>query len=279
MAKYRARHCPKCHYFVGFAIARQIRRAAEVAVTNFCLNCNYRFPVHSIVHGVRRSTRPLRRTSLHLVHGISQDSMAAASVKRARDNEMETKISPVDYSHHLRAIGQDLEHLHLSAFNLEYTGDAYLVWLRPDEQSETNNPLHRISKNRLQKLWRNKTPPRPLGQEEPYPIAGAQNGKRLRYSVQELDRIEREQRSHRRKQSGNADGHCLSQLMRTIGDLIGQKGERLLGIAWQELSVGVVVETAHGRKEIDVYRPDNLYDLWVRMYLKRDNRALSDTPR
>jgi hypothetical protein len=67
--------------------------------------------------------------------------------------------------------------------------------------------------------------------------------------------------------------------MRSVGDLIGQKGERLLGISWQELSVSTVVETAEGRKEIDVYRPDNLYDHWVKMFLRRDNRAISDIPR
>jgi hypothetical protein len=67
-------------------------------------------------------------------------------------------------------------------------------------------------------------------------------------------------------------------LLRTVGDLVSERGERLLGIAWQELSISVVVETSNGRKEIDVFRPDNLYDLWVRMYLKRDNRALLDTP-
>ena len=61
--------------------------------------------------------------------------------------------------------------------------------------------------------------------------------------------------------------------------MIGQKGERLLGISWQELSVSTVVETPEGRKEIDVFRPDNLYDLWVTMFLRRDNRALSDVPR
>ena len=277
MAKYRARHCPKCNYFVGFTTAKHIRRTAAVAVTNFCLNCNYKFPVHTIVQGVRRPTRPSWRASLRLVHGVLQEPMAEPGM-RARDQEMDTRISPADYARHLRAIGQDLEHLHLCAFNLEYTGDAYLVWLRPDEQGEISNPLLRVSKNRLQKLWRNKAPPRILGHEESYTLATSQIGKRLRYSVQELDRIEREQRARRRKQSGNADGHCLSQLMRTIGDLVGQKGDRLLGIAWQELSVGVVVETPHGRKEIDIFRPDNLYDLWVRMYLKRDNRALSDTP-
>jgi hypothetical protein len=96
--------------------------------------------------------------------------------------------------------------------------------------------------------------------------------------VQELDRIEREQRARRRRQSRNADGHSLSQLLRTLGDMLGQRSERLLGIAWQDLSIGVVLETPQGRKEIEVFRPDNLYDLWVRMYLKRDNRAFFDTP-
>ena len=62
------------------------------------------------------------------------------------------------------------------------------------------------------------------------------------------------------------------------GDLVDQNSERLLGIAWQDLSVGVVIEKPQGRKEIDVFRPDNLYDLWVRMYLKRDNRASLDVP-
>ena len=83
---------------------------------------------------------------------------------------MEARISPRDYARHLRAIGQDLENLHLSAFNLECTGNAYLVWVRSDEQSESSNPLFRISRNRLQKLWRNKIPPRVLGQEEPYKL-------------------------------------------------------------------------------------------------------------
>lgn len=275
MAKYRGRHCPNCNYFVGFAIAKQLVKSQEVAVTNFCLNCNYKLPVHSIVHGVRRSTRsPYWSPPLRLMRRAQTSVILVAP----RKNEMGTRITPADYARHLRAIGQDLENLHLSTFNLEYTGDSYLVWIRADDQTENNNPLFRISKNRLQKLWRNKVPPRTLGHEESYPLSANQTGKRLRYTVQELDRIEGEQRARRRQHSGTADGHCLSQLLRTIGDLVRQRGERLLGVAWQELSIGVVVETRQGRKEIELYRPDNLYDLWVRMYLKRDSRAFFDSP-
>ena len=276
MSKYRARHCPQCNYFVGFAVVKSAAKFGEVRITNFCLNCNYRLPVHKIIAGVRRSGPPLRRSGLRLVHDAPRVSLGPEGDSRS---DMDTRITPADYARHLRAIGQDLEVLHFSNFNLEFVGDAYLVWVKSGEDGENGSPLLRVSKNRLQKLWRNRTPPRPLGHEESYPISPSQTGKRLRYSVQELDRIEREQRERRRRQSGNADGHSLSQLLRTLGDLVGQRNGRLLGIAWQELSIGVVVETPHGRKEIEIFRPDNLYDLWVRMYLKRDSRALLDTPR
>jgi hypothetical protein len=278
ISQYRARVCPKCEYYVGFAIAKQRTRNREVSLTNFCLNCNYKLPIRSVVRGVAKPPRVTRRANLRLLRK-PVPSAALDSAGQPQVKEMDTRISPADYSRHLRAIGQDLENLHLSAFNLECTGSAYLVWVRSDPQSENSNPRFRISRSRLQKLWRNKAQPSVLGHEESYTLPSAQTGRRLRYSVAELDRIEREQRARRRHQNGSADGHSLPQLLRTVGDMIGQKGERLLGISWQELSVSTVVETAEGRKVIDVLRPDNLYDLWVKMFLRRDNRALSDVPR
>src|SRR5262245_29631074 len=278
IAKYRARVCPKCDYYVGFAITKQRSRNREVSLTNFCLNCNYKLPMHSIVRGVAKPPRGAKRANLRLVRKPAS-SAALDLVAQPQVKELDMRISAVDYSRHLRAIGKDLENLHLSAFNLECTGNAYLVWMRPEPQSESNNPRFRISRSRLQKLWRNKTQPSILGHAESYTLPSAQTGRRLRYSVTELDLIEREQRARRRHQNGTPDGHSLPQLMRTIGDMIGQKGERLLAISWQELSVSTVVETAEGRKVIDVLRPDNLYDLWVKMFLRRDNRALSDVPR
>lgn len=278
MSKYRARQCPKCNYFIGFAIAKPTVKSREASLANFCLNCNYRLPVRSIIEGVRRPT-PFRRGGLRLVHNTAGASSLGPGSRENHMDTKDTKISSKDYARHLRAIGQDLEILHFSQFNLEFTGDAYLVWIKGRESSERNQPLLRIGKTRLQKLWRNRVPPRTIGQEESFPLSSAQTGKRLRYSVQELDRIEREQRARRRRQSPNADGHSLSQLLRTLGDLLGQRSERLLGIAWQDLSIGVVSETPQGRKEVELFRPDNLYDLWVRMYLRRDNRALFDTPR
>jgi len=277
MSKYRARSCPKCGYYVGFSISRRLPKAAQVAVTNFCLNCNYKFPVVSIVRGVRRAPRVAKRGLLRL---ISKNARSGAMpLTHQQGKSMGSAIGNTGYGRHLRIIGQDLENLHFSRFNLEFTGEAYLVWTRPESGTAGQNPLLRISRSRLQKLWKNRTEPRTLGHEETYTDVTEQPARRLRYSLQDLDRIERERRQLRRRFSGNADGHGLSQLLRTIGELIEQRNERLLGIAWQELSISMIAENSQGRKGIDVFRPDNLYDLWVKMYLKRDNRAISDTPR
>lgn len=279
MSKYRARLCPNCDYFVGFAVAQRRASASPLPITNFCLNCNYKLPVHSIVRGGRRPNKQTRRNNLRLVQGRAPNS-SAGQLAAGQSMGMDTGIGPQDYARHLRAIGQDLENIQLDTFNLECTGDAYLVWVRSEGGHEGSPPLLRAGKGRLlQKLWRNRIPSHTIAREESYTDSHAQTGRRLRYSVADLDRMEREQRARRHRESGATDGHSLSQLLRTVGDLVGRKGERLLGISWQELSISMVVETPQGRKEIDVFRPDNLYDLWVKMYLRRDNRALSDTPR
>jgi hypothetical protein len=274
MSKYRARSCPKCGYYLGFSISKRLPKAVRVVVTNFCLNCNYKLPMFSILRGVRRAPRPFKRGLLRLIAGRGHSSAMTPNTPKHNKS-----MGNSDYARHLRVIGHDLENLQLDRFNLECTGDNYLVWLRPESPTASQNPLLRISRNRLQKLWKNRVAPRAIGHEETYTNASSQLAKRLRYSFQDLDRIERDRRQLRRRHSRSADGHGLSQLMRTIGALVEESNERLLGVSWQELSVSIVVETAHGGKRIDVLRPDNLYDHWVKMYLKRGNRAISDTPR
>ena len=193
--------------------------------------------------------------------------------------DVHTPFSPLDYARHLRVIGQDLETLRLKAFNLECVGDAYLVWSPAGTADAEDHLAARVSKNRLQKLWKKKAQPRWHGHEERFTLPSSLSTKRYRYSCRDIERMEYESRSRRRRKTSITDGHRLSQLLRTVGAVVGQRRERLLGISWQDFSISVVVETAQGQRQIDVFRPDNVYDLWVRMYLRRDNRALSDFPR
>jgi hypothetical protein len=274
MAKYRARHCPKCNYYLGFSIARPPFKTREISVTSFCLNCSYKLPISRIFRGIRRTTSPFRRGALRLASIANIER----TTSRVQGETTEELFSQLDYPRHLRVIGQDLETLRLETFNLECTGDSYLVWSRSSAAEEASNPRSRLGKNRLQKLWKNKSQPRSGAQEERFTLPSSVPAKRYRYCLPDIERMEHESRSRRRK-SGITDGHSLSQLLRTIGTLVGQRHERLLGISWQDFSINIVVETIQGQRKIDVFRPDNLYDLWVRMYLRRDNRALSDFPR
>jgi hypothetical protein len=276
MGKFRARHCPSCGYYLGFSIVKPPFKSKETSVTSFCLNCNYKLPIRGVFRGMRRTSSPLRRGALRLA---SLAKNKQASTLEAVQAETVENFSPVDYARHLRVIGQDLEGLRLEAFNLECTGDTYLIWSRPGGTGLEDSPLSRLSKNRLQKLWKNRSRTRSYGQEELATLPSSARAKRYRYSLSDIDRMEHESKSRRYHKPGVTDGHSLSQLLRTVGAIVRQKHERLLGISWQDFSISVVVETPQGRREIDVFRPDNLYDLWVRMYLRRDHRALSDFPR
>jgi hypothetical protein len=277
MGKFRARHCPRCSYYLGFSIVKPPFKSKETAVTSFCLNCNYKLPIRGIFRGIRRTSSPLRRGALRLASMTKGEQ--TPTLESEQVDAAENSLAPLDYARHLRVIGQDLEGLRLEAFNLECTGDAYLVWSRPGGSGLEGNPLSRLSKNRLQKLWKTKSRTRSYGQEELVTLPSSVQAKRYRYSLSDIDRMEHESRSRRYPKPSVTDGHSLSQLLRTVGAIVGQRHKRLLGISWQDFSVSVVVETTQGQREIEVFRPDNLYDLWVRMYLRRDNRALSDFPR
>jgi hypothetical protein len=177
----------------------------------------------------------------------------------------------------LRAIGQDLENLRLTTFNLECTGPFYLVWTRGETQEAKPGSRSILSKSRLRGLWKNSSALRSQGEQELVSLTPRRRVLRYRYTQQHIDRIER-LAQRRRLHSGGANGHSLSQLLRSVGALIEQQNERLLGIAWQESSVSVVFEDKSGRRRIDIFRPDQLYDFWVKMYLQRNGGPLVNHP-
>ena len=276
MANYRARSCPNCNYYVAFSVAKPPAQPQQAAVISFCLNCGYKIPVHSVIRGIRRVASPVRRGLLRLANMTSPGD-APHGDGDAQDEPREKSNEPSDYARDLRAIGQDLEQLRLTRFNLECTGGMYLVW--PRSGSADAQPRSSIlASQRLRTLWQNRNEPRTQGQEEYTSLNPLCRVRRYRYTSADIQKIDRAGRA-RRRSTATIDGHSLSQLLRTIGALVGQRNQKLLGIAWQELSVSVVFESDRGRREIDVFRFDHLYDLWVRMYLRRNHRALSDLPR
>jgi hypothetical protein len=167
----------------------------------------------------------------------------------------------------LRVIGQQLQQERIANFNLQCGENRYAVWTRADTLTWPNRSFLDFGGGRLEKWWGNRATT-----SAPRPHA------RFEYSVEDLADMECRARIHRDPRGGFANGHSLSQLLRTIGSLAYQRNQRVLAISWRDSSICVVVETAQRKREIEVFRPDNLYDIWVRMYLRRENRALSDVP-
>jgi hypothetical protein len=168
---------------------------------------------------------------------------------------------PYAESQSLRAIAQDLEARHVKAFDLERQNDGYFVWVRT--QTPPDEPPSKLARavpwtNRL-RFWHH-----PVMQED-----FRAHAIQLRYSLEDVDRLEHEGQARRNDANGMPDARSLSQLLRAIGGHVSRSGVELLAISWREESVSVVYKTSQGRREMDTFRLDSIYDLWVHMYLRR----------
>ena len=175
------------------------------------------------------------------------------------------KVAPsgVRYASSLRAIGQALESLQISSFDMEARHDEYLVWNKrhpdPEEEPSVETVRSREPFARwlgFAGLWRKKDSAS-SGETQP-----------LRYTPDDIDRLEQEGRARRCKPDVAPDAYRLSQLLRAVGGYVHHVGGRLLGVSWREQWIGVVYEKG-GQRELEVFRPALIYDFWVRMYLMR----------
>jgi len=262
MLMYRARACPKCQYYVGYSITKPFYRTPEASVESFCLNCNYQLPVHAVIRGMKNVAPRRKPNNPAGALQRANDFHGAARLTPAAAPSGEAPARRVNYPRDLRAIGQELEKRGFKTFNLKCSGDAYFVWstetLAPSGLSDPaitasgaqfsyGNPVDPAMKMLLDR------------------IVGFQ------FNADEVARLEREGMQNRRQGSGVSNRGRLSHLLRTVGEQVYRRNQRLLAVAWQERQIGVVAETAGGRCELNVLRSDNLYDLWVRMYLQRSH--------
>ena len=275
MSKYRARRCPHCGYYQAYIIGKPFPNHSETPITGFCLNCDHRLPVIGCISGRQKAKLHRKRPPLRLARVNDLGDRMSREQHADRDAALRRAFAFANYSRHLRVIGQQLEAERWQIFNLGCTEDGYEVMGRAVPDRDSGRAIFSLGKQHFQKLWNSLVPSNDTAKRSDEP----QRQERARFSIDDLEARDRMERGRRRNSAGQTNGHTTSQLLRTIGLLVAQKNQRLLAISWQELSICIVVETGEGRKEVDVFRPDNLYDSWVRYYLKRDNVASSDQSR
>ncbi len=263
MIPYRARSCPRCQYYVGYTVSKPHGESPEALVKSFCLNCSYQLPVRAVVRGMKKSARA--QNSRSPIRGLSRsnDFHGAAELSGAATAHTADAPTPLrNYPRDLRAIGQELEKRQFTTFNLKCSGESYFVWSTENMAPSSSHNIY-ISDSAAHRGLKN------LDDPSLHMLLDRIVG--FHYGAEEISRAEREGRRNRRVRGDATNGRRLSHLLRTVGEQVYRRRQRLLAIAWQEEQIGVVSETVKGRREMNVLRPDRLYDLWVKMYLRRSH--------
>jgi len=176
------------------------------------------------------------------------------------------------YAQPLRAIGQDLETLNLTSFELEPAGeDFYVKGIVAASHPELSED--RLSLEKLSAVWgqlsETERADRDLGETKAAPVLTPIE---LQYTMKDVDRLEQEGQAKRSDPHRVPDTSRLSQVLRCVGAYLNQKPARLVKIARNAEAVSVEYETSLGSIHKETLAVSEVYDLWVRMYMQRAER-------
>lgn len=177
-------------------------------------------------------------------------------------------METIRYSQALRTIGQALEVLHIEAFDLEKEDGSYVVHYKSERPIQESLSQGGIPDSVVQIVW-GSAPARPPDQTDTLKKGASLVNLDLRYTPEDIERLERDGQARRCSTGGKPDGHSISQLLRAVGGYVNKRDARLLGISLRDQSINIVYETTQGRRELDVLRLDSMYDFWLQMCLRR----------
>jgi len=167
------------------------------------------------------------------------------------------------YAALLRPIGQMLERLRIDSFVMRPGWEGFVV------RDKTRNRAQLTPRERafLAELHSNH------GGMAQYNVLPPAVGI-LEWHVTEgdIERYEREGRDQRRAGRNTPDAHSVSHVLRVLGSILDQKGGRLVSVSKDEQIVALEYDLTRGRMAAERFDMPALYDLWVRMYLKRTAR-------
>lgn len=178
----------------------------------------------------------------------------------------------IGYAQPLRAIGQALEMLNLTTFEIEPTGDDFYVRgvLAAAHPALVEDEL---TLEKLSAVW-GSLPPREHENTDseavtPPPVLTPIE---LQYTPKDVDRLEQEGQARRTDLHRVPDTASLSQVLRCVGAYLNQKPARLVKLTREADAVTIEYETSLGTELRETFAASALYDLWVRMYMQRAER-------
>jgi hypothetical protein len=168
------------------------------------------------------------------------------------------------YAGLLRPVGQTLDNLRIESFMVISDADGFIV------RDKT--------RNRAQLTPREKTFLSELSGAHSA-VKAKQDALRLANGIIEwhltdadIERLEKAGRERRRDGEQTADSHSMSQILRSIGEMVDQKRGRLISVSKVENLVTVEYLTSSGRLISENYTMPMIYNFWVRSYKRRGGR-------
>jgi hypothetical protein len=177
----------------------------------------------------------------------------------------------------LRAVGQVLDLLHVHSFEIEIDGKHVIIH-GVTEKAESEVVIKAMGFGKLVKIFRRNgaTGPKRRRREKaprPFTFSG------MRFSEEDLDRLELRGQASRRNSDGTPAYPSLSQVLRALGAYIDHKRAQLTRISGRDNQIAIFYKMPFGVEKVETFTQTNLYDLWVHMYkLRRHDDPFEKNP-
>jgi hypothetical protein len=158
------------------------------------------------------------------------------------------------YSQSLRVIGQFLETLKPKDFEIQLLEDEVTVRLRVVEVI--------ASPTSLKSKFSFRSP-------APAPARTEETTSERRYSIQEIEDLDREAQTKRVDADAPTDFYSLSQMLRTVGSYVDHRHLRLLSMNWDGARLILQLEGSDKRSRTEEHAVSSFHDYFSRMYLRR----------
>ena len=193
----------------------------------------------------------------------------------AQDEILETRggvmSGMIGYAQPLRAIGQALETLNLTSFELEPVGEDFYV--KGILAAAPELSADHLSAEKLSAVWGKLPETESVNRDlDETKVATVLTPIELQYTMKDVDRLEQEGQAKRSDPHRVPDTSRLSQILRCVGAYLNQKPARLVKLARNAEEVSVEYETSLGSIHKETLAVSEMYDLWVRMYMQRAER-------
>jgi hypothetical protein len=167
----------------------------------------------------------------------------------------------LSYAQILRTVGQMLEGLEIQSFALKIEGNDFTVSAPQARQPQEKH---------LRVFWRRLGGKKAESQGMGNPSSGVLE---LHYTAADIARMDSEARAKRGPTAGTPEPHSLSQLLRAVGAFVDQKGGDLLTMRKDDQNIEFEYKSLLNAKVTQQFTVPALYDYWVKMYLRRSDRA------